>query len=59
MDVMHGESECILIANLIVHYRIADIFDQTTQFICIADVVEKPLNLPLTRQWLEFFVDIF
>jgi hypothetical protein len=59
MDVRHGGSESFLIANLIVHHGITNIFDQTTQFIRILDVVEKAPNLPLIRQWLEFPENIF
>jgi len=59
MDVRHGGSESVLIANLVVHHCITDIFDQTTQLIRIPDVVEKALNTPLICQWLEFLENIF
>ena len=45
--------------NLIFHHSIADVFDQTTQFIRILDVVEKSLSLPLLCQWLEFSENFF
>ena len=54
MDVKHGRNESGLIANLIVHHCIANIFDQTTQFIRILDVVEKAFDPPLIGQRLEF-----
>jgi hypothetical protein len=59
MDVRHGGSESVLIANLIVHRGIANIFNQATQFIRILEVVEKTLNLPLICQWLEFLENTF
>jgi hypothetical protein len=59
MDVRHGGSEPVLIAHLIVHHGITNVFDQTTQFIRILDVVEKALNLPLICQWLEFLENVF
>ena len=38
---------------LIPHHRIANIFDQTSEFIRILDVGEKALDLPLVFQQLE------
>ena len=40
--------------HLIMHHRIANILNQTDEFIRILDVVKKPLHLPLTFQRLEF-----
>ena len=54
MDLRHVGGEFYLITNLVIHHGIANIFDQTAQFIRILDVVEKALNLPLFCQWLEF-----
>ena len=41
--------------NLIIHDGIADVLDQTAQFIRVLDIFEKPLGDPLRRQWSEFF----
>ena len=59
MDVRHGGSKSVLITNLIVHYCIMNISDQTIQLIRIPDVVEKALNPPLVCQRLEFLENIF
>lgn len=59
MDVRHGGGESALITNLIVHRGFANIFDQTTKFIRIPDVVEKTFNLPLIHQWFEFLENVF
>jgi hypothetical protein len=59
VDVRHGGSEPVLVAHLIVHNGITNVFDQTTQPIRIPDVVEKALNLPLICQWLEFMENVF
>ena len=54
LNVRYWGGGFFLITNLIFHHHIADIFDQTTQLIPILDVVEKPFNLPLLCQRLEF-----
>ena len=59
MDVRRRGRKSVLITNLIVHRGIANIFDQTPQFIRVLDVVEKTRNLPLIHQWLEFPENIF
>ena len=58
-DVSHGRGECVLTTNLVFHHRIANVFDQTTQFFRILDVVEKSLNIPLLCQWLELLENFF
>jgi len=58
VDVRHGGSEFVLIANLIVHDSITNIFDQTAELIRILDVVEETFNLPLLCQWLQFTENI-
>jgi hypothetical protein len=58
-DVRHSGSVSVLIANLIVHHGITNVFDKTTQFIRILDVVEKAFDLPLICQWLEFLENVF
>jgi len=54
MDLRHVGGGFVLITNLILHYGIANVFNQTTQLIRILDVVEKSLSLPLLCQRLEF-----
>ena len=41
-------------AYLILHHCIANVFDQTSEFVRILDVGEKTLDLSLVDQWLEF-----
>ena len=59
IDINYGRGEFVLITNLIFHHGIANVFDQTGQFIRILDVVEKSLNLPLLCQWFEFLENFF
>ena len=59
VGVRHGRSGFVLVTNLIIHHSIADIFDQTIQFVRILDVVEETLDLPLLCQWLEFSENFF
>jgi len=35
-----------------------DVFNQTTKLICVCDVLEKALSLPLLLQWLKFFQNL-
>ena len=48
----------IMVTNLVVHHSITDIINKTAKFVCILDVVEKALGLPLLLQWLEFSQNI-
>lgn len=41
------------------HHRITNIFNQTTKYIRILDIVEELLSLPLFYQWLESLENIF
>jgi len=58
MDVRHEGSEFVLITNLIVHHSITNIFDQTTKFIRILDIVEETLSAPLLCQRLKFLENV-
>jgi len=44
---------------LVLHHCIANIFNQTSEFVRIFDVGEKALDLSLVFQWLEFSENVF
>ena len=58
-ELSHGRGKFVLTTNLVFHHRIANVFDQTAQFIRILDIVEKSLDLPLLCQRLEFLENLF
>ena len=58
-NVRSARNEWFADTHLIVDYRIADIFNQTADFIHILDIVEKTFNFPLLGQWLEFSDNAF
>jgi len=59
IDVRHEGNKFTLTTDLVVHYGIMDIPNQTTEFICILDVVKESLNIPLLCQWIEFLENVF
>ena len=57
-DVRYESDEHALNTNLIVHHSITDIFNQTTEHLCILDIGEESLDLPLVCQWNEFLENL-
>ena len=49
-DVRHGVNEFALSTNLIVHSSIMNSPNQTSKFVCILNIVEETLNIPLLSQ---------
>ena len=45
--------------NLIVNYRVTNVFNQAAKSICILCVLEEPFDLALLFQRLELFVNVF
>lgn len=45
--------------NLVFHHYITNIFSQTTKFLRILNIREKPCNLPLVHQWLQLTENFF
>ena len=45
--------------NLIIHHGIADILDQTAEFVRILGVAQKTFHFYLLFEWLEFSEDVF
>jgi len=56
---MRTVNEWFAKAYLILHHRIANIFNQTSQFVRILDVGEKALDHSLVFQRLEFSDNVF
>ena len=48
-----------LTTNLIVYCSIMNIPNQTTEFVCILNIVKEPLNIPLLCQQIELFENVF
>ena len=44
---------------LIFHDGIGNIFDKTSKFVCILDIVDKALDLPLVDERLELLESLF
>ena len=44
---------------LIFHHRITKVFDQTSKFVRILDIVDKALGLSFVDQWLKFSENVF
>ena len=58
MKVRYEGNELGLTTNLIVHYSILDISNHTTEHVCILDIGDKSLNLPLLCQYNEFLENL-
>ena len=49
-DVRRGGKKLISNANLVVHDGVANVFDHASEFVCVLDVVEEILDVPLLLQ---------
>ena len=58
MGIRHEGNENALNTNLIVHHSITDIFNQTIEDLCILDICEESLDLPLVCQWNELLENV-
>jgi len=57
-EVRDEGNKLIVITDLIVHHSIMDVLNQTVNFVCIVDVVEKTLCFSLLLQWLKLSQNI-
>ena len=57
-DVRHEGDKLALNTNLIVHHSTMDIPNQTIEHLCILDIGEESLDLPLICQWNEFLENL-